>query len=282
MFVTTTFRRCFSKEPQHSLLSGLSKTSQLSNTHSAKTFDVSAIDKLFTPPSSTGSGGKNRRIIGPTKEYAFTLEQLMQCRVHMGHVTEKWNPKMGRYILGERNGIHIINLEYTWTHLRRALRVIREMVALDGFVLWLPPKRNELASVARKIAEQGEAFMLDGRWIPGTLTNPLGSGQAKKFRYKLPDMLFCLDCRFHTVALKEAQMTGVPSVGIVDTDCDPGQVTYPIPGNDESALAISLYCQLVVHAVGEGRSLSKGRMEIKPNRPRQPPNTSRLLTPTTF
>lgn len=152
---------------------------------------------------------------------------------------------------------------------------------MDGFLLWLPPRRSELAAVANKIAQQGEASILDGRWIPGTLTNPLGSGQAKKFSYKLPDMLFCLDCRFHTVALREAQLTGVPSVGIVDTDCDPGLVTYPIPGNDESALAIALYCQLVVHAIGEGRSLSRGR--IQPTTPRQaPPNDSRILTPTAF
>jgi small subunit ribosomal protein S2 len=200
--------------------------------------------------------------------------------------------------LGERNGIHIINLEYTWTHLRRALRVIREMVselstwwylqtlekvAVDGFLLWLPPKRGELAAVAAKVAEQADAFMLDSRWIPGTLTNPLGSGQAKKFRYRLPDMLFCLDCRFHSVALREAQMTGVPSVGIVDTDCDPGVVTYPIPGNDESALAISLYCQLVALAIGEGRSLSKGKiLQAHPPRPKTPPNNTRILTPTGF
>ncbi|KAK4528265.1 hypothetical protein GAYE_SCF54G6202 [Galdieria yellowstonensis] len=282
------FRRCFSKDSQQpisSLLSGLSKaTTQSSKSSDAKTFDVSAIDKLFTPPSSSLSG-KNRRVLGPSKpkEYAFTIEQLMQCRVHLGHVTEKFNPKMGQYILGERNGIHIINLEYTWTHLRRALRVIREMVAVDGFLLWLPPKRSELAAVAAKVAEQADAFMLDSRWIPGTLTNPLGSGQAKKFRYRLPDMLFCLDCRFHSVALREAQMTGVPSVGIVDTDCDPGVVTYPIPGNDESALAISLYCQLVALAIGEGRSLSKGKiLQAHPARPKTPPNNTRILTPTGF
>eukprot|EP00871_Galdieria_phlegrea_P004365 jgi/Galph1/492/GphlegSOOS_G5175.1 len=270
-----SFRTVVGSGRDKSLISDIKH--KTNNPGGSLTFDVSAIDRLFTPPSSTGT---SNRIIAPNKpkEYVFSMEQLMACRVHLGHRADKWNPKMGPYILGERNGLHIINLEHTWTHLRRALRVIRELVAVTGFVLWLPPRREELAAVVRKIADRGDASVLDGRWVPGTLTNPLASGQAKKFGYKLPDMLFCLDCRYQAVALREAKLTGLPTVGIVDTDCDPSVVTYPIPGNDESVLAISLYCQLVAHAMGEGRSLGKGKIETKPIR-RESLNSSRILTP---
>ncbi|KAK4534514.1 hypothetical protein CDCA_CDCA02G0539 [Cyanidium caldarium] len=180
------------------------------------------------------------------------LQQLMAARVHLGHRTSVWNPKMKPYILGERNGIHILDLEQTVACLRRALLAFRAAGEQGLAQLWLAPKDPLLQEMVSRRAEEVGAFTLPGRWIGGTLTNAVESRQIRRFGGRLPDLLFCLDVHRHATALREARLVNIPTVAVIDSDCDPEQVTYPIPGNDESALALNLYCSLAAQATREG------------------------------
>jgi len=187
----------------------------------------------------------------------------MEARVHMGHRTKLWNPKMAQYILGSRNGMHVIDLDKTAPLLRRALIAVSLMAEHDCTFLWLGPQDRQKCKILEKQAANAGAFTIDGaRWIGGTLTNPIKSNQAKRFNYRVPDCMFVVDTNRHMPALKEARLCGIPTVGIADSDCDPNMLTYPIPGNDDSAHAIFLYCSLMKHAILDGR-----RRGIRLNRP---------------
>jgi small subunit ribosomal protein S2 len=189
-----------------------------------------------------------------------TVRQLLAAGVHIGHRATIWNPKMRPYIFGKRNGVYIIDLQETATCLRRALEVFRAAGRAGLRQLWLGPKDPLLENIVRTRAKEAGAFTLIGRWVGGTLTNPVESRQIYRLGGQLPDLVFCVDAHRHRTALKEARIVDIPTIAVVDTDCDPDWATYIIPGNDESARAIDLYCALAVQATLDGLGQRNGNV----------------------
>ncbi len=226
----------------------------------------------------------------------FTMRQLLEAGVHYGHQTARWNPKMGPYIYGDRNGIHILDLTQTVPLLEQALTVIRDTVARGGRILFVGTKRQAQRPVA-EAAEKCAQYFMNHRWLGGTLTNwqtvsksitrlkqldeIMGHGAeglTKKERLGMereqtklqaslggiremggvPDLLFVIDVGKENLAILEAQKLGIPVIGIVDTNCSPKGVLHMIPGNDDAARAIALYCDLVARAALEGMSAQLG------------------------
>ncbi|MEM6390897.1 MAG: 30S ribosomal protein S2 [Pseudomonadota bacterium] len=222
----------------------------------------------------------------------FSLRQLLEAGVHFGHQTHRWNPRMGEFIYGDRNGIHIIDLTQTVPMLDAALQVVRETVAKGGRILFVGTKRQAQKPVA-EAAEKCAQYYMNHRWLGGTLTNwktvsnSIGrlraidekmsegaDGLTKKERLGmereqaklqaslggiremggLPDLLFVVDVNKEDLAIAEAKKLGIPVVAVVDTNCSPADVDYIIPGNDDAARAIALYCDLVSRAALDGMS----------------------------
>jgi small subunit ribosomal protein S2 len=230
----------------------------------------------------------------------FTMRQLLEAGVHYGHQTARWNPKMGQYIYGDRNGIHILDLTQTVPMLDQALKVVRDTVAKGGRILFVGTKRQAQKPVA-EAAERCAQFYMNHRWLGGTLTNwktvsqsiqrlkqidellaAGGEGLTKKERLMMerdqgklqaslggiremggtPDLIFVVDVGKEDLAILEAQKLGIPVVGIVDTNNSPKGVDYVIPGNDDAARAIQLYCELVAKAALDGMSAQMGAAGI--------------------
>jgi small subunit ribosomal protein S2 len=226
----------------------------------------------------------------------FTMRQLLEAGVHFGHQTQRWNPRMGEFIYGSRNGIHIMDLTQTVPMLDAALNAIRETVAKGGRVLFVGTKRQASAPVA-EAAEKCAQYYMNHRWLGGTLTNwktvsqsiqrlktieeKLASGAeglTKKERLGMerdlsklqaslggiremggtPDMLFVIDVKKESLAIAEANKLGIPVVAVVDTNCSPDGVDYIIPGNDDAARAIALYCDLVSRSALDGMTAQMG------------------------
>ena len=226
----------------------------------------------------------------------FTMRQLLEAGVHFGHQTARWNPKMGTYIYGARNGIHIMDLTQTVPMLEQALQVIQDTVAKGGRILFVGTKRQAQKPIA-EAAEKSAQFYMNHRWLGGTLTNwqtvsqsinrlkaideasEQGfAGLTKKERLGMereqgklqaslggiremggtPDLLFVIDVNKEDLAIAEAKKLGIPVVAVVDTNCSPAGVDYIIPGNDDAARAISLYCDLAARAALEGMSAQLG------------------------
>ena len=226
----------------------------------------------------------------------FTLRQLLEAGVHFGHQTQRWNPRMGPYIYGARNGIHIMDLTQTVPMLDQALKVIRDTVAKNGRILFVGTKRQAAAPVA-EAAEKCAQFYMNHRWLGGTLTNwqtvsqsinrlkaideQLAGGAEgltkkerlgmERYQTKLqaslggiremggvPDLLFVIDVKKEQLAIAEANKLGIPVVAVVDTNCSPDGIDYIIPGNDDAARAIALYCDLVSRAALDGMTAQMG------------------------
>ncbi|WP_136443610.1 30S ribosomal protein S2 [Pacificoceanicola onchidii] len=226
----------------------------------------------------------------------FTMRQLLEAGVHFGHQTQRWNPRMGEFIYGARNGIHIMDLTQTVPLLDQALNAIRDTVAKGGRVLFVGTKRQAAQPIA-DAAEKCAQYYMNHRWLGGTLTNwqtvsqsinrlkaidetmeQGAEGLTKKERLGMerdqqkleaslggiremggvPDMLFVIDVKKEALAVAEANKLGIPVVAIVDTNCSPEGVDYIIPGNDDAARAIALYCDLVSRAALDGMT---GQME---------------------
>jgi small subunit ribosomal protein S2 len=220
----------------------------------------------------------------------FTMRQLLEAGVHFGHQTQRWNPRMGEFIYGSRNGIHILDLTQTVPMLDAALNVVRETAAKGGRILFVGTKRQAQKPVA-DAAERCAQYYMNHRWLGGTLTNwktvsnsisRLKSideamengteGLTKKERLGMerdqgklqaslggiremggvPDLLFVIDVKKEDLAIAEAKKLGIPVVAVVDTNCAPDGIDYIIPGNDDAARAISLYCDLVARAALDG------------------------------
>ena len=220
----------------------------------------------------------------------FSMRQLLEAGVHFGHQTQRWNPRMGEFIYGARNGIHIMDLTQTVPMLDAALNAVRETAAKGGRLLFVGTKRQASGPVA-DAAERCAQYYMNHRWLGGTLTNwqtvsksikrlqeideilgAGGEGLTKKERLGierdqeklqaslggiremggLPDMLFVIDVKKEALAVAEANKLGIPVVAVVDTNCSPDGVDYIIPGNDDAARAISLYCDLVSRAALDG------------------------------
>ena len=226
----------------------------------------------------------------------FSMRQLLEAGVHFGHQTARWNPRMAPYIYGARNGIHIVDLTQTVPLLEEALRVIRDTVAKGGRILFVGTKRQAQKGIA-DAAERSAQYYMNHRWLGGTLTNWQTVSQSinrlkqidemaergfegltKKERLGLereqakltaslggiremgtvPDLLFVIDVNKEDLAIQEAGKLGIPVVAVVDTNCSPKGVDYVIPGNDDAARAIQMYCDLVARAALDGMSAQLG------------------------
>ena len=226
----------------------------------------------------------------------FTMRQLLEAGVHFGHQTQRWNPRMAPYIYGDRNGIHIMDLTQTVPMLDQALQVIRETVAKNGRILFVGTKRQAQKPIA-DAAEKSAQYYMNHRWLGGTLTNWKTVSQSinrlkqideqmesgfegltKKERLGMerdpakltaslggiremggtPDLLFVIDVKKEQLAIAEANKLGIPVVAVVDTNCSPDGIDYVIPGNDDAARAIALYCDLVSRAALDGMSAQLG------------------------
>ena len=226
----------------------------------------------------------------------FSLRQLLEAGVHFGHQTHRWNPRMDQYIYGSRNGIHIMDLTQTVPLLDQALNVVRETVSKGGRVLFVGTKRQASKAVA-EAAERSAQYCMNHRWLGGTLTNwqtvsksiqrlkaisaqmETGfDGLTKKERLGMerehaklhaslngiaemggtPDLLFVIDTNKEALAVAEANKLGIPVIGILDTNSAPEGIDYPIPGNDDAARAIGLYCDLIARSALDGMAAQMG------------------------
>ena len=221
----------------------------------------------------------------------FTLRQMVEAGVHFGHHARRWNPQMAPYIFGKKDNVHIIDLQKTYPMLYNALNATREIVANGGKVLFVATKR-QAQDIVKESAERCGQYYVNYRWLGGMLTNwktvyksitrlnKLNEMEAenayegytkkevlnlKKEREKLaitlngikemggqPDLLFVIDTPKEALAVKEAKKLGIPVVGIVDTNANPNEVDYPVPGNDDAIRAIQFYCEMVSAAILDG------------------------------
>ena len=219
----------------------------------------------------------------------FTMRQLLEAGLHYGHTTRRWNPKMGPYLFGVRNGIHIIDLEQTVPLLYRAMQAMRDIVAGGGRALFVGTK-PQAAEKIKESAKRCGQYYINHRWLGGTLTNWKTVNQSikrlvemeealenpahltKKEILKiqrehdklelaiggiremggLPDMLFVIDTNKEAIAIQEAKRLNIPVIAVLDSNSSPEDVTYPIPGNDDALRAISMYCDLMSGAVLDG------------------------------
>ncbi len=226
----------------------------------------------------------------------FTMRGLLEAGAHFGHQSHRWNPKMAPYIFGTRNNIHIVDLAQTVPMLHQALKAVSDTVARGGRILFVGTKRQAQEAVA-SAAQRSAQYFINSRWLGGTLTNwktisgsiqrlrklqeMLDSGAqglTKKERLMLsrerekldkalggikdmgglPDLIFVIDTNKEQLAIKEAERLHIPVAAILDTNCDPDGITFPIPGNDDAGRAISLYCDLISRAALDGISRSHG------------------------
>jgi small subunit ribosomal protein S2 len=223
------------------------------------------------------------------------MKELLEAGVHFGHQTKRWNPKMKEYIFGERNGIYIIDLQKTLKLFKDAARYVVEMAAQGKTVLFVGTKRQAQEAVAEE-ANRCQMFYVNQRWLGGLLTNMITvqksikrlkeleqmaaegawGGRPKKEIVRmererkhldsnlagikdmpgLPDVVFVIDSNKEAIAVKEARRLGIPVVAIVDTNCDPDEVDWVIPGNDDALRAIRLFTSKIADAVVEGRALA--------------------------
>ena len=230
----------------------------------------------------------------------FSMRQLLEAGVHFGHQTHRWNPKMAPYIFGARNNIHVIDLSQTVPMLHQALQVVSDTVARGGRVLFVGTKR-QASEIVSDAAQRSAQYYVNSRWLGGMLTNwktisnsiqrlrkldELLSGEAQGFTKKerlnldrerdklsralggikdmgsTPDLMFVIDTNKESIAVQEARKLKIPVVAIIDSNCDPDKIDYPIPGNDDAARAIALYCDLVAKAAIDGIARQQGSMGV--------------------
>ncbi|MDX6336685.1 MAG: small subunit ribosomal protein, partial [Streptosporangiaceae bacterium] len=221
-----------------------------------------------------------------------TMRQLLESGVHFGHQTRRWNPKMKRFILAERNGIYIIDLQQSLNFIDTAYEFIKETVAHGGSILYVGTKKQAQEAVAEQARRVGMPFV-NQRWLGGMLTNfqtvfkrlqrlkeleeldfddVAGSGMTKKELLQLrrerdklerslggirdmarvPSAIWVVDTKKEHIAVSEARKLGIPVIAILDTNCDPDEVTYPIPGNDDAIRSVSLLTRVIADAVADG------------------------------
>jgi small subunit ribosomal protein S2 len=228
------------------------------------------------------------------------MRQLLESGAHFGHQTHRWNPKMEKFIFGSRSNIHIIDLSQTIPLLHQALLKVREVGAAGGRVLFVGTKRqaqDPVAIAAKRCAQ----YYVNHRWLGGTLTNwrtisgsiqrlrelegvleAGGEGRTKKELLTLtrekeklelslggikdmggiPDLMFVIDTNKESIAIQEARKLNIPVVAILDTNSDPDGVAYPVPGNDDAARALQLYCDLVADSVLDGLAAGQASMGV--------------------
>ncbi|WP_419929219.1 30S ribosomal protein S2 [Candidatus Poriferisocius sp.] len=232
-----------------------------------------------------------------------TMRQLLDAGVHFGHQTRRWNPKMQRFIFGERNGIYIIDLTQTLNHIEAAYTFVRDLVAKGGQVLFVGTKKQAQDSV-QSYAERVGMPYVNERWLGGLLTNfetiSKRMGKMKEFQRmrssgeldvmpkkeallisrelaklernlngirdltRPPDAVFVLDTKKEHIAVAEANKLKLPVIAVVDTNCDPDVIQFVIPGNDDAIRSGELMCRIISDAVLEGRFIAQGNAAAKP------------------
>ncbi len=232
-----------------------------------------------------------------------TMKQLLGAGVHFGHQTRRWNPKMRRFILGERNGIYLIDLRQTMEGIEEAYSFVRDLVAGGGTILFVGTKKQTQGPIAEYAKACGMPYVNE-RWLGGMLTNfQTVSARVQRMKEfeameragdfdampkkealrhtreleklqrnlggirdleKLPDAIFVIDTKKEHIAVSEANKLGMPVVAVVDTNCDPDLITYVIPGNDDAIRAGTLLCRVIADAVVEGRYIAERRAASQP------------------
>jgi len=219
-----------------------------------------------------------------------TIQQLIEAGAHFGHQTHRWNPKMKPYIFGDRNGVHILDLSQTVPLFARALDFVNQTVARGGKVLFVGTKRQAQGPIAEAARASGQHFV-NHRWLGGMLTNwKTISGSIKRLKQMeeqlsgsthgltkkeilqltrerdklelslggirdmggIPDVMFVIDANKEELAIKEANVLGIPVVAIVDSNVSPDGIAFPVPANDDAARAIKLYCDAIAAAASKG------------------------------
>ena len=227
-----------------------------------------------------------------------TMRQLLESGVHFGHQTRRWNPKMKRFIFTERNGIYIIDLQQSLSYIDRAYEFVKETVARGGTVLFVGTKKQAQEPIAQQASRVGMPYV-NQRWLGGMLTNfstvhkrlqrlkelealesdPAAAGMTKKERLtldrerikldrtlggirdmgKLPSAVWVIDSNKEHIAVGEARKLGIPVISILDTNCDPDEIDFPIPGNDDAIRSVTLLTRVIADAVAEGLIARAGR-----------------------
>ncbi len=236
-----------------------------------------------------------------------TMRQLLDAGVHFGHQTRRWNPKMKRFIFGERNGIYIIDLNQTLLRIDTAYRFVRDTVSKGGTILFVGTKKQTQDPVSNFALQCGMPY-INERWLGGMLTNfQTMSGRVKKMQEyermkavgdfeampkkealllsrelvklqrnlggirgleKCPDAIFVIDTKKEQIAVTEAKKLGIPIVAVVDTNCDPDVIDYVIPGNDDAIRSGTLLCRVIADAVADGRNIATKRGIVAAPAPR--------------
>ncbi len=244
-----------------------------------------------------------------------TMSQMLDAGVHFGHQTRRWNPKMKRFIWGERNGIYIIDLQQTLERVAVAYEFVRDLTADGGSIMFAGTKRQAQGPIEMAARRTGMPYV-NQRWLGGMLTNfKTISGRVEKMREyermraagdfenmpkkealllsreleklernlggirdmaKLPDAIFILDTVKEHIAVAEANRLKIPIVAVVDTNCDPDVIDYPIPGNDDAIRATNLMCNVIAEAVREGRFIGEKKGVIVPTASRTPEQEARI------
>ncbi len=226
---------------------------------------------------------------------SVTIKELLEAGVHFGHQTKRWNPKMKRYLFGERNGIYIIDLQKSLKKFQEAQAFLRDVAARGASVLFVGTKKQAVDTIQEEAARAG-IYFVNRRWLGGTLTNfqtitksisrlkqledMQATGKFEAFSKKevlrlgremeklnnalmgikgmeqLPSAVFVIDPKKERIAVQEARRLGIPVVAIVDTNCDPDEIDYPIPGNDDAIRAIRLITSRLADAILDGRGVA--------------------------
>ena len=224
----------------------------------------------------------------------LTIQQLLEAGVHLGHKTLRWNPKMKKYIFGKRDSIHIIDLTQTLELTKVALEKIYNTVSNNGKILFVSTKKQASEAIA-EVAKETDQYFVNYRWLGGMLTNwGTISNSIKKLKKletdlvaenrgftkkellkmsvkkdklqrslggiaemkKIPDLLFVIDTNYESLAIAESSKLGIPIIAILDSNSNPDNIDYPIPGNDDARRAIDLYCNLIKETINSAKSVA--------------------------
>ena len=246
-----------------------------------------------------------------------TIEQLLEAGVHLGHKTLRWNPKMKKYIFGRRDSIHIIDLTQTVELLKRALEKVHETISNRGKVLFVSTKKQAAENIAN-LAKETDQYYVNHRWLGGMLTNwgtisnsikkldtlnknltsenrgftkkellKMGTQRDKlqrslggiKDMKKTPDLIFVIDTNYESLAIKEAIKLNIPIIAILDTNSNPENIDYPIPGNDDARRSIELYCNLIKETIENAKKDLPNESETKTESKSENKNKNISVTP---
>ena len=231
----------------------------------------------------------------------ITIEQLLEAGVHLGHKTLRWNPKMKKYIFGRRDSIHIIDLTQTVELFQKALEKVYETISNRGHILFVSTKKQASENIAN-LAKDTDQYFVNHRWLGGMLTNwgtisnsirklddlnknlisenrgftkkellKMGTQRDKlqrslggiKDMKKTPDLIFVIDTNYESLAVKEAIKLNIPIIAILDTNSDPENIDYPVPGNDDARRSIELYCNLIKETIMNAKSNLPTETDLK-------------------